>query len=457
MYKKSGNVEIDEKIKNSLDYSVKEGSAFSVMTGFAERYFGAFAIFLNATVFQAGLIGSFPLFLGYVVQLASQSFLNLFKSRRTLMVIMCFLRTLLFIPFMLTPFMGQNKVWFLLLFISLYYTFIYLTVPAWTSWMGDLVDEKSRGIYFGKRSKENNFVLLISIILAGFFLEHFSVNPVIGFGILFLFAFGSSLMATWFLTKKYDIPYKEEKQDQFSFIDFSKRMFKTNFGMFTIYNFAIHFSVYIAAPYFVPYMLDYLKFTYLQFMIVISLAFLAKVLFMPVWGEFSDIYGNRKVILFSTILVTLLPFLWILNKSFIWVCFLQLLSGLSWAGFDISILNYVYDSTSVQKRPRCTSYMLFYRGLGVFLGGLIGGLLYQRISFFGSGFYAVFLLSTILRLIFALPFAKKLKETKLGLKDNKFKDMFFELFRKTHKNNMNMAHALIFGIVARYPVVKKKK
>jgi MFS family permease len=306
--------------------------------------------------------------------------------------------------------MGVARVWVLLGLICVYFALNYLPVPAWTSWMRDLVDENRRGAYFSRRNRLSNLVALLGIIFAGLILEYFKVRPFLGFALIFSVALLGSIGSTIFLSLKYDVPYTETLPDREGFFRFSFMMFRSNYGRFVLYNFALYLAVFFSGPFFVPYMLKDLGFSYFQFMISTSLVVLIKFVTLTLWGELADRYGNKKILVLSSLFITVLPLLWIVSPAFWWICLIQAIGGLAWSGFDISALNFAYDVLPAEKVTRHTSYLIFYRGLAIFIGGLIGGWLIHHFSLLGSKYYGNFCLSGVLRILIAVPFLFFLKE-----------------------------------------------
>jgi MFS family permease len=410
MHRVHDDPEIDRRIRNSLRFSMLDGASFSVMLGTAESYFQAFAVFLKGTVLQVGIVYTIPMFVASVIQLHASPLLRWFRSRKNLTVLAGALRSLLFVPLVLIYYLGIARVWALLGVICLYFALNYLPVPAWTSWMRDLVDENRRGSYFSRRNRIANLVALLGIVFAGLILEYFKVRPFLGFTLIFSVALLGSIGSTVFLSLKYDVPYTEPLADREGFFGFSAQMFRSNFGRFVLYNFCLYFGVFFAGPFFVPYMLKDLGFTYLQFMIATSLTVLFKFVTLPLWGELGDRYGNKRILVLSSLFITILPLLWIASRAFWWICLIQIAGGLAWAGFDISALNFAYDVLPSERVARHTSYLIFYRGLAIFVSGLAGGLLIRHFSLLGSAYYGNFFLSGLLRILIAVPLLFFLKE-----------------------------------------------
>jgi MFS family permease len=161
-------------------------------------------------------------------------------------------------------------------------------------------------------------------------------------------------------------------------------------------------------------------------MIATSLTVLFKFVTLTLWGELGDRYGNKKILVLASLFIAVLPFLWIVNRNFWWICLIQVFGGMAWAGFDISVLNFAFDVLPSEKVTRHTSYLLFYRGLATFVGGLIGGFLFHRFLFFESPYHGNFFLSGVLRVLIAVPFLFFLKEER-SVEHISYRDLMFKL------------------------------
>src|SRR3989338_532485 len=163
----------DDKVKRSLKYSILDGTFYSMMVGFGESFFSAFAVFLKATNIQLGLLGSLPQTLGSLSQFFSNRLIKLFNSRKRFVCIGALLEGLMYIPIALVFFLGKFQVYYLILFICIYWILGMILSPAWSSWMGDLVNEKERGVYFGRRNRIAGFASFVSLLIGGYILHNF--------------------------------------------------------------------------------------------------------------------------------------------------------------------------------------------------------------------------------------------------------------------------------------------
>jgi len=262
----------------------------------------------------------------------------------------------------------------------------------------------------------------------------------IGFSILFGIAFFARLISCWMLTKYYEPKLKLEKGYYFTIWQFIKRIPKGNFGKFTVFISLISFATAISSPFFSVYMLKDLKFTYITWMIVTFVSSSSTFLFIRLWGKFSDKFGNLKVLQITGLFIPLVPFAWFFSSVIVgmglpalivYLFVVEFLSGLIWAGFNLSSSNFVYDSVSREKFAICVAYYNIFNGIGVFIGATLGGILSSvSFNFWGMNpLLFIFLVSGVLRMavyFFMMPLVRevrKVEEYKEGAIKKEFKKM----------------------------------
>lgn len=405
--------DVEGKIKKSLRYSILDGSFFAAMVGFGDSFFSAFAVFLKATNIELSLLSSLPQAIGSSVQLLSNKLIKLLKSRQKLAYLGATLQAMMYILVALTFFMGKMKVTYLVLFLSLYYTFGFVIIPAWSSWMGDLVDANRRGDYFGRRNKITGLVTFATFLTGGYILQNFTdgtTKEFIGFATLFLLAMIARLISAWYLKKKYEPKYEVLEESQFTLMQFLKRAPSANFGKFVFYLCLMNLVVYIAAPFFTPYMLKDLNMSYMAFTAVNATAILAKYMTMPIWGRLSDKYGTKKILGLAGIIMPIVPLLWLLSGNFWYILAIQAYTGLAWAAFEMASFNFILDVTTPQKRATCVAYYNLLNGWSILAGAVIGGLIIRYNPFTLHSYLLVFLISGVLRYVASIIFLPKIKE-----------------------------------------------
>jgi MFS family permease len=419
---------MDEKTrKKSLSYSIKDGVAWSVNSGLGNSYVAPYALkALNANDAQIGLLTSVPNLISSLSQVETPKLME--KTSRKRIVTTCVLiQALTWLPISLVAvlflYFGINGIIasaLLIVFYTMYLTMGSFVSPAWSSWMGDLVPEKERGRFFGRRNEILGVAGISAMLFGALFLDIFGkVNIAFGFILLFLIAMAARLISWYFLRKQYEPKFKYKHEYYFTFSSFVRRMKDNNFGRFTLYVMLMAFAVNLASPFFAVYMLREqgvgLGFTYLAFIAVTVSAQLCQMLFMPVWGKFSDRYGNLIVLKICGLLVPLIPMLWLLSPNFtypanlIYLITIEGIGGFFWAGFNLASTNFIYDAVTKQRRGICFAYFGALNGVGVFVGATMGGLL---ANYFLPTLLALFLISGVARLIVSLIMLPRLKEVR---------------------------------------------
>jgi MFS family permease len=131
------------------------------------------------------------------------------------------------------------------------------------------------------------------------------------------------------------------------------------------------------------------------------------------------VYGNRLVLVVTSISLPIVPLLWLISDNFWWLLACQAASGLSWSGFTLSCGNLLYE---LVPRTRRAAYVAFHNvgtAAGVFAGAMLGaGLavaLPPRAVLFGDASLAsnllyLFALSGLTRAIIAALLARRIRD-----------------------------------------------
>lgn len=420
----------EEKIRKSLSYSITDGSLYSVMAGFGEFYLGALAVFLGATNLQLGLLTSGPQFLGSIAQLWSYKLLRFMRSKKKIILLFVFLQSLVWLPLAFLIYTKiYNLVWIILLLVALYWITGMIIGPIWSIFMSDLVDITHRGKYFGKRNRIVGIISLFSFITAGLLLhynEYFFSSKLSAFSTLFIIAFIARLVSLIFFAKQYEVS-KRVVEKKISFKRFVSHLTKDNNGLLVLYLCLFNFSLFIAAPFFVAYMLNDLNFSYFQFMAAHALALLSKFIFMPIWGNLSDKHGSLRILQTSGYMIPIIPIMWVVSPNFYYICIVQIFAGIAWAGFELSSFNFILDTMHPKIRTQNVAYYNVLRGVALVAGSLLGALIVRYNSIFWSRYILVFLFSGISRQIVSSLFLPKLKEIR-PIEEISYKNVIWKLF-----------------------------
>lgn len=399
-------------VEKSLDLSIKDGVAFAATTGFGDNYINPFAVALGASNFQIGLLSSIPQLLPALMQLKVADMTERLGSRKKIIVRSVFLHAFMLLPIALVPYVSKSiQIGMLIGLCTLYMLFASLAGPAWGSLMADLVPLRKRGVFFSKRSRLIGLVTLSTTFLAGYTLHLFKTQSLIGFTIIFFLAMISRYISCYFLSRMYEPPLEVKREHYFSFGAFVRRLNVGNFGKYVIFQSTFNFAVFIASPFFTVFMLRDLGFSYLTHTIVVITVPLATILSMSYWGRYSDALGNRRVMRICSIIISVLPALWLVSHEVYFLIGIQVLAGFFWGGFNLCSSNFIYESAIPEKRTRCISYFNTINGLAICLGNLLGGFLATHIPpVLGYRLLTLFAISSCLRIILSTTLLSRVKE-----------------------------------------------
>lgn len=417
------NTIVEKEKQNAGKISIVEGSVSSASSGLGDSFIIPFANYIGSNALHIGLISAFSGLLSPVAQFFGNKMMEKYP-RKKIVTKFVLLQSLLWLPLIIISILYWKNIitGYLPLLLIIIYTLIAiaggLTYPAWFAWMGDLIDERERGKYFGKRNTYAGIVGIAAAITGSIIVKKFEILGIafIGFGLMFFLAFAFRLTSFSLLKKQYSPAFKLEKKDEFSLLAFLKRY--DNFGKFAVYRSVLNFAIMIASPFFGFYLLTELGYdkNLPLFMIITMSSSLFSLIFTPLAGKLSDKYGNLKLLYIEWIFFVLSPIVWLFSKNIIWLILVPgIVAGIANAASAIASTNFTYDSASREKRGTCVAYTNILTGVGIFIGSLIGGTLlkYLKINSFGiSAFFIVFILAAIARLIVGIIFLPQLKEVK---------------------------------------------
>lgn len=363
-------------VEKSLDASIKDGTSFAVMAGLGDpSYVGACALVLGASPSAVALLVTIPVFLGALAQLIPPFLIERGASRKRLFVFGSFMQSLAWIPIIAAPFV-KGSAGYALLFLGwvLYFLAQHLTVPAWTSVMGDLVPSHARGRFFGRRSSLCFMFQTASLVLAGAGLALYKEGgrEELGFAVVFSGALLGRLLSTWHLSRMDEPAHVFRDEDRFTFWQFLKRLPTSNFAKFVFFVGFMNASAHFAGCLFAPYWKKTLGYSYWEYMAVATAVVGVQIFSLPFWGRQADRYGNKKVLATASIGIVLLPGLWLLSTHVAWAFLLQAWSGFFWSGFNQSVANFLFDAVTPPKRARCTAYLYLIVNAGLLVGGVAG-------------------------------------------------------------------------------------
>jgi MFS family permease len=410
---------VEEKARTkALNLSIIDGALSALMGSLAGGVFlMGFAIkVLGAKSYQIGILASLPMFANMV-----QIFGSYIIERTGRRKMLCFLSVvisravwliIIMLPLALFSPLADFRIWILIGIIGLSSLFGSLSGVAWISWMSDLVPEKIRGAYFGKRNMIASGCGMAGMLLGGKFItlweNRFQENNAFGFMIIFIVGLFFGTLAFWFLSRIPEIGPKDKKEG-FNFSLFFNPLKDKNFLWLILFVSSWMFGSQIAAPFYGVFMIAYLKIDFSSISIFGTLATLTTLLMMKIWGPITDRLGNRPVIIVSGWALILVPFIWILalpERYYLPLVLAHILSGAFMAGKTLSHFNILIKLSPREGRSIYIALFAAITGVVGAVAPVIGGILSRALEGFAldlfgirmTNLHLVFILSALLQL-----------------------------------------------------------
>ena len=346
------------------------------MFGLGENYLSAMAVFMGFTALQISILNSLPQLVGAFAQLATHSLTRAFSSMKVFVVSLSLVQSFMWI--VLIYIISQTSSYTAILSWSVtYYAISSIIGPAWISWMGYLVPLRIRANYHANRNRIIHFIIFISILVGGLILKVFQDNMVLGFSIMFGIGSLGRLISSYYLNKKNDKGDNSVNSD-YSYRDILADKTKV---IFIIYNTSIHFSVMFLGPLFTIYILRTMELSYFVLTLCMVSWWMGNVFSSRMWGRLSKRKGNLYLLKLSTLLMCILPALWISVYYFgstgrvVVSLIINLMAGISFAAFGLSSFNILYDMCSKDEVIKFSSLINCLKGVGVFAGSVIAGMI----------------------------------------------------------------------------------
>ncbi len=387
--------------------SLVEGLLYALMVGCGETYFLPNAIRLGATPLEQGLLISLPLFLGALGSLAALRALSRLRHRKGLTVIACVVQGSLLL--LLGEACAQGVVGPALLIAAfcLHHVLGQAAGTAWSSWYGDLVPAEIRGRYFARRNRGVYLATFAGLVVGGLLLGRFEAGSAgtvaageggAGFRVILTLSGGFRLLSAALLLFSPEPKFRGLSPPT-RLLQFLRTERGSSAWRMLLVGAALQLVVYMGSPYFGPFMLEDLKFSYEAYMVSAAVVVGAKFVLLPVWGRLVDLHGARSVYAAAALLVAIVPLPWLWADGLGWVLPAQALSGLSWAAYEVAYFSLLLESSYKTTRPHAFAAQNVLNGTGQLLGSLLGAALVAGPE---RDFRLLFLLTLIGRLAVAV-------------------------------------------------------
>ena len=411
--------------------SLADALFYALMVGAGEVYFLADAVRLGATPLQQALVVTLPLCVGTLGPVMSLGLLGRFRRRKPVVVTAASLQAALLLSIVVVDLSGRLSPNALIGLACGYQIFSQAAGTAWASWYGDVVPGRIRGRYFATRNRIAQLATSASLVAAGLLLQGLEPGAAgavaagaggLGYAIIFGSAAAFRIVSVSLLAMSPEPP-PELLSNRHETLAFARSNDALPVRRILLFSAAMQLTVYLASPYFGPFMLEELRLSYTEYMAGSVAVVVLKFASLTSWGRLVDRYGARSVFLLAAVLVALVPLPWLWTRGVALVIVAQALSGLSWGGHELSQFSLLLETSPTRSRLHVFAMMSVLTGLAQLLGSLLGGWLLIAVD---RRFAVLFVVSAAARLLVALS-APQVIPSEIGARTIGRRRMFLRL------------------------------
>lgn len=385
------------RLRKDLRASLGDAAAFGGMVGLGETYLPAFVLAVGLGELTAGLIASVPLVAGGIMQTVSPSAIRRLGSHKRWVVLCASVQALTFVPLLLAAWFGRISSAAVLVVAAIYWAAGLATGPAWNTWIGTIVPPAVRSRFFAVRTRASQAAVFLGLLLGGLALHiaHGRNQETIAFAGLFVAAGLCRLVSVWMLSRQSEPEPIPANMRTIPWRDVFNHLRRGSGGRLLVYLAAMQASVQMAGPFFAPFMFEKLNLTYAEFVALISVAFLAKIMALPMWGKLAHEIGARRLLWIGGIGIAPLSAGWLVSQQFSWLIVLQLVGGVTWAAYELAFFLLFFESIAAEERTSTLTIFNLINTMAWVGGSLLGGALLFYFEASYHGYLCVFGLSSV--------------------------------------------------------------
>ncbi len=369
------------------------------MVGIGETYLPVFVLALSGSELACGLVTTVPLVIGALLQLASPWLMRKCGSYRRWVSLCAVIQAATFVPLLVAAVTGHISLVLVFALVAVYWATGLGGSGSWNAWMETLVPPRVRARYFAWRTRVCQWGIALGFVGGGLalqFADQWGI-PLAVFALLFLAASASRFTSAGLLASQREPQPPRSSAPRPSLTAIFRALTDGANGRLLLYLMAAQAAVQIAGPYFNPYMLGELKFSYSVYAIVVCAAIVAKIAFLPTVGRIADRVGVRRVFWISAAAIVPSSALWMVSNNWGYLIAIQVYSGAAWCAFDLATLLLFFETIPRQKRVDVLAFFNLANSAATAGGSLLGAGILAVLGANRHAYLVLFGLSTIAR------------------------------------------------------------
>lgn len=376
----------DNEVHRGLQNVVRDGMSSQALASFTgSTFLVAYALHFGASNALIGLLAALP-HLTQLAQLPAILLVRRVGNRRLISVVASAIGRSSWLAIALLPLVLPPTATLAVLTVGLLMASLMIAISntGWNSWMHELVPNNQLGSFFGRRFSMAAATGVVVSLSAAYFIDH--VAPDLfgdiryAYAVTFSAGFFFGILGIFFVAK---IPEPRLQPSEGSLIALIKSPFgDKNFRNLVRFLGAWSFALYLAVPFFSAYMLTQLDMDLSWVIGLVVLGRIINIIFLRLWGSFSDGLSNKSVLAVAAPLCLLCILGWTFTTlpakhafTFPLLILLHVLMGVAMAGITLATGNI---SLKLAPKGQATNYLAvsnFVIAVAAGLAPLVGGFL----------------------------------------------------------------------------------
>ncbi len=327
--------------------------------------FTRYASALGATPWHFGLLAAMP-FIATLLSLPASLWIDSSGRRKAIFMIALYVQRFTWFAIAIIPplwFFGGSRfgptiaLYTFLVMMAISHICQAIGSPAWVSWMADLVPDKIRGTYFGKRRQLGFFTQIPAALIAGYVLDHLA--PISDVGATIRWCATLFIVSTAFgvvdIALFHWVPHVPPRRPAGAsvWITLVRPLRDKPFLWFCGYIAMLIMAIAPMGQFATLYLVEELKINAQQIqLMLLVLPMLGQFVVTPIWGRLADKIGRKPMLAISTLLLVPVGFGWcLMNFGYIWLGYgLSIAGAVLWVAVEIANFNLVLEMSGSQGK-----------------------------------------------------------------------------------------------------------
>jgi MFS family permease len=279
---------------------------------------------------------------------------------------------------------------------------------AWVAWMGELVPQRVRGRYFGRRSALCTLGGALAAAAVGKLLDEARTQSLEGsaLAVLQLIASVSGVVTTFLLLRQHE-PATHDAPIALRWSRMLAPFRDPAVRGLCLYVLVWNFAVGLAGSFFTLHSLSNLHMSFTLIAVHGTAVALVRMLAAPIWGRLIDRLGARPVLIACSFAICAVPLVWLFpTPDRLWpLTFDCILAGTLWSGHALAAFDLPLSITPKRERAFYLAALAMVTGVAYSVATVAGGLLVEALpdqfTLLGVSWcdlHVMFALSALLRL-----------------------------------------------------------